>query len=170
MRKLIKELEHIKVAIFDLDGVVYRGNKLISNVDKYIQNLKDISIKVVYNSNNSTITRQMYVEKLKNLKIESNYSDFYTSASISSQEISKIKKNSRIFVIGEIGLKEELKILGHEIITDPSKSKYQDVDFVIVGLDSYFNYDTLAIAQRCILEGGAKFYATNADTTLPVKD
>ena len=58
----------------------------------------------------------------------------------------------------------------HEIITDPSRSNFQDVDFVIVGLDSHFNYDTLAIAQRCILKGNAKFYATNTDTTLPVKD
>ena len=170
MRELIEEFQNIKVAIFDLDGVVYRGKKLISNVETYIENLKNIQVKVVYNSNNSTITRQMYVEKLKNLKIESNYSDFYTSASITSQEITKIKKNARIFVIGEIGLREELKSLGHKIISDPFNSNYQDVDFVIVGLDSHFNYDTLAIAQRYILEGNAKFYATNADTTLPVSD
>ncbi len=170
MRKLIEEFQNVKVAIFDLDGVVYRGNKLISNAKSCINNLKGISIKVVYNSNNSTITRQMYVEKLENFKIESKYSDFYTSASITSQEITNIKKNAHIFVIGEIGLKEELKALGHEIITDPSRSNFQDVDFVIVGLDSHFNYDTLAIAQRCILKGNAKFYATNTDTTLPVKD
>ena len=94
MRKLIEEFQNVKVAIFDLDGVVYRGNKLISNAKSCINNLKGISIKVVYNSNNSTITRQMYVEKLKNLKIESKYSDFYTSASITSQEITNIKKNA----------------------------------------------------------------------------
>jgi len=112
----------------------------------------------------------MYVDKLKKLKIESNFLDFYTSASITSQEITKIKESAKIFVIGETGLKEELRALGHEIINDLSKFKVQDVDFVIVGLDFHFNYNTLAIAQRCILEGGAKFYATNADTTLPVID
>ena len=170
MSELIDKLKDLKVAIFDLDGVVYRGQSLIPNVDKIIQELKDLSIKVVYNSNNSTITRQMYVDRLMNLNIPCDYSNFYTSASITSQEITKIKKNANIFVIGEIGLREELKALGHKVIIKPSKSKYGEIDFVIVGLDVHFNYNNLAIAQRCILDGKAKFYATNADTTLPVAD
>ncbi len=166
--KLIEELKNIKVAIFDLDGVVYKEKTLISGVNRIIQDLKDLSVKVVYNSNNSTITRQMYVEKLNNLNIESTFSDFYTSASITSQEITKIKKHANIFIIGEIGLKEELKAFGHHVVENPSINDYQEIDFVIVGLDFHFNYNTLMIAQRCILEGKAQFYATNADTTLPV--
>ena len=170
MRELIDELKDIKVAIFDLDGVVYRGQSLIPNVNRIIQELKDLSIKVVYNSNNSTITRHMYVDRLTKLKIPCEYSDFYTSASITSQEITKIKKNAKIYIIGEIGLKEELEALGHKVIIKPSKSKYGEIDFVVVGLDIHFNYNSLAIAQRCILEGKAQFYATNADKTLPVSD
>ena len=170
MRTLIDELKDIKLAIFDLDGVIYRGQSLIPNADKIIQELKDLSIKVVYNSNNSTITRQMYVKRLTNLNIPCKFSDFYTSASITAQEITIIKEKAKIFVIGEMGLKKELKALGHEIVNKPSKSKYNEIDFVIVGLDVHFNYTNLAIAQRCILEGNAKFYATNADTTLPVAD
>ncbi|MFX1394537.1 MAG: HAD-IIA family hydrolase [Promethearchaeota archaeon] len=166
MKELIDELKGIKLAIFDLDGVVYRGVTLIPNADKIIQDLKDLSIKVVYNSNNSTNTRRKYVERLKKFNISSEISDFYTSASITSAEITKLKKKSRIFVIGESGLREELKSLGHQIITD--SPRYDEIDFVIVGLDRNFNYQKLSIAQKCILEGKAKFYATNADTTLPV--
>ena len=170
MRELVDELNGIKLAIFDLDGVVYRGQTLIQNVDGIIQELKDLSVKVVYNSNNSTITRQMYVERLNGLNIPCEYSDFYTSASITAMEITQIKENSHIYVIGEIGLREELKAMGHHVIKRPSKSSYDDIDFVIVGLDVHFTYNSLAIAQRCILEGGAQFYATNADVTLPVSD
>ncbi|MHA1342405.1 MAG: HAD-IIA family hydrolase [Promethearchaeota archaeon] len=168
MRELIKELNNIKIIIFDLDGVIYRGKKLIPNVDKIIQELKDCSIKVVYNSNNSTATRQMYVERLKKFNIPCEISDFYTSASIASKEITKIKKNAKIFVIGEIGLKKELVAKGHKIVT--KEANYNDVDFVIVGLDRNFNYNNLAFAQRCILDGNAQFYATNTDATLPVSD
>jgi 4-nitrophenyl phosphatase len=39
---------------------------------------------------------------------------------------------------------------------------------VIVGLDSNFNYKKLTFAQNCILQGNAQFYATNADSTLPI--
>lgn len=166
MRELVESLKNIQLAIFDLDGVVYRGNTLIPNADEVINELKDLSIKVVYNSNNSTATRKTYVERLKNLNIPSGITDFYTSASITSAEITKIKEKANIYVIGEIGLRQELKSLGHNIETNPSN--YKDVDFVIVGLDRDFKYDKLAIAQRCILEGNAHFYATNTDSTLPV--
>ncbi len=76
MRELVDELKDIELAIFDLDGVIYRGDILISNSDKVIQGLKDISIKVVYHSNNSTVTRQMYVDRLKGFNIKSKVSDF----------------------------------------------------------------------------------------------
>ncbi|MFX1324912.1 MAG: HAD-IIA family hydrolase, partial [Promethearchaeota archaeon] len=138
----------------------------IPGSDKIISDLKKSSIKVVYNSNNSTATRQTYVERLRKMNIPSKVEDFYTSASITSKEITKIKKSARIFVIGEKGLREELKSLGHTIETNPID--YNTVDFVIVGLDRNFSYDILAIAQRCILEGNAQFYATNTDSTLPV--
>lgn len=166
MRQLINNLKDIKLAIFDLDGVIYRGQTLIPNTDEIIKELKNLSINVVYNSNNSTITRQMYVDRLKKFNISSKPSDFYTSASITSAEITKIKKNAIIFVIGEVGLREELKSMGHTVITNPLNC--EDIDFVIVGLDRDFKYSNLALAQKCILEGNAQFYATNTDISLPV--
>ncbi|MFX1324764.1 MAG: HAD family hydrolase, partial [Promethearchaeota archaeon] len=61
MSKLIDELKDLRLAIFDLDGVIYRGDNLIPGSDKIVSDLKKSSIKVVYNSNNSTATRQTYV-------------------------------------------------------------------------------------------------------------
>ena len=84
MRELIDDLKSTKLAIFDLDGVIYRGKELIANADDVVQSLKDLSIKVIYNSNNSTITRHMYVERLKDFGIPSEITDFYTSASITA--------------------------------------------------------------------------------------
>ncbi|MHA2038994.1 MAG: HAD-IIA family hydrolase [Candidatus Hodarchaeales archaeon] len=165
MPDLIDSLKEIRLAIFDLDGVVYRGNKLIENADKIISQLKSLSIRVIYNSNNSTVSRQNYVERLKNFKIPSVETDFYTSASIASAEITKIRKNANVYVIGEKGLREELQLAGHRVETNPL---IEDIDFVIVGLDRDFTYEKLSIAQKCIIEGKAQFYATNADSTLPV--
>jgi len=165
MRELINELKDIKLAIFDLDGVIYRGDSLISNSDKVINDLKENSVKVVYNSNNSTATRQMYVDRLRDFNIKSDITDFYTSASITAGEITNLKKKATIFVIGEIGLREELKMRGHTVVKIDSDSS--EVDYVIVGMDSNFNYKKLAFAQNCILQGNAQFYATNADSTFP---
>jgi len=166
MRQLIEQLKDLELAIFDLDGVIYRGDKLLPDSDNVIKSLKELKIKVVYNSNNSTITRQMYVQRLKKFNIESNILDFYTSASITAGEITRLKQNTTIYIIGEMGLEEELKRCGHKVVN--AESNHKDVDFVIVGLDRALTYAKLAFAQKCILEGNAKFYATNADTSLPV--
>ena len=99
MKKLIEQLKEIELAIFDLAGVIYRGDKLIPDSNKVITALKELKIKVVYNSNNSTITRQMYVQRLKGFNIESNILDFYTSASITASEITRLKQNATIFLL-----------------------------------------------------------------------
>ena len=166
MRKLINELKDIKLAIFDLDGVIYRGDSLISNSDKVIKDLRELSVKIVYNSNNSTATRQMYVDRLRDFNIKSDVTDFYTSASIAAGEITNLKQNATIFVIGEIGLREELKMKGHTVVNVDSDSS--EVDYLIVGMDRNFNYKKLSFAQNSILQGKAQFYATNADSTFPI--
>lgn len=166
MRELIDKLKDLKLAILDLDGVVYRGQILIPGADRFIQDLKDLGIKVVYNSNNSTLSRDSYVRRLEFLGIPVEYDDFYTSASITAAEITKIKKNANIYVVGEEGLREELTAKGHTIIRKPLD--YKEIDFVIAGLDTKFNYNKISTAQKCIIEGGARFYATNPDATLPM--
>jgi 4-nitrophenyl phosphatase len=168
MLELIDDLKDIKLAIFDLDGVVYRGNNIIPGVGDIIRSLKELSIKVVFNSNNSTLTRVMYVEKLRKFNIYCTVEEIYTSASILAEEITKLKSNAHIYVIGETGLKEELKAKGHQISN--IENSYKNIDYVIVGLDRQFDYAKLAFAQQCISQGHALFYATNTDATLPDQD
>lgn len=166
--ELIDTLKDIKLAIFDLDGVIYRGENLIPGVVEVINLLETLSIRVVFNSNNSTLTRQNYIEKLQKFGISSNIENVFTSASITAEEITKIKSRAKIYIIGEIGLKKELQAKRHQIFDSVNDSS--DIDFVIVGLDRNFDYRKLAVAQNLISQGQAKFYATNTDATLPDKD
>jgi 4-nitrophenyl phosphatase len=164
MPQLIEYLKDMKVAIFDLDGVIYRGTNVIPGVNKAINLIKDLSIRVVFNSNNSTLTRQNYVDKLKKFGITSTIEDIFTSAYLAAEEISKIKHRAQIFVIGEKGLKDELRSKDLQIFDDESD---HDIDYVVVGLDRSFNYKKLATAQNYILQKHGLFYATNTDATLP---
>ncbi len=164
---MIEELNNIALFIFDLDGVIYRGDVLINHSNLIIKILRNKGIDVVFNTNNSTATRDMYVKKLKNFGIQTMREDIYTSAYITAQKLSKIKPNSNIFIVGEIGLKLELEAQGHNVFTDNSLP--DEIDFVVVGLDRHLTYEKVSIAQKCILNYGAKFYATNSDATLPTK-
>ena len=168
MSELNDDFKSMKLAIFDLDGVIYRGDDPIPGVAKVINLLQSHSIRVVFNSNNSTLTRQDYVAKLQKFGITSNIEDIFTSASITAEEISKLKSHAKIYIIGEMGLKKELQTKNHQIFDVVNDSNV--IDYVIVGLDRNFDYQKLAIAQNLISQGISQFYATNADATLPDED
>ncbi|MFW9930883.1 MAG: HAD-IIA family hydrolase [Candidatus Thorarchaeota archaeon] len=168
MPQLIDDLRDMKLAIFDLDGVIYRGTNVIPGVTKTIELLKALSIRVVFNSNNSTLTRQAYVEKLQKFGITSNTEDIFTSAYLAAEEISKMNHQAKVFVIGEKGLKEELE--SKDLQVYDNENDLTAIDYVVVGLDRAFNYQKLATAQNYILLKHAVFYATNTDATLPSND
>jgi 4-nitrophenyl phosphatase len=165
--KIIEELNGIELYIFDLDGIIYRGNKLINHSDIIIKSLKKRGLDVVFNTNNSTVTREMYVDKLAKMKIPVNKDEIYTSAYITAKKLTEIKPKSNIFIIGEIGLKKELELQGHNVVLDDSLS--EAIDFIVVGLDRNLTYEKLRIAQSYIINFGGKFYATNTDATLPTQ-
>lgn len=143
--------------IIDLDGVVYRGNELISDSNKRIASAKK-KAKVLFLTNNSTKTRAEYVEKLRGFGINVDEGDIITSGYAAALYIKKNYKNPSVFVIGEEGLKRELEWQGIQI-------GWGECNIVLVGLDRTFNYSKIAKAFKYI-EGGADFIATNTDNTL----
>jgi 4-nitrophenyl phosphatase len=91
---------------------------------------------------------------------------------------------NKVFVIGEAGIETELRECGVDFIggTDPAYRRnitpedYKgiadgslldpDVGIVLAGLDFHINYLKLALGYQ-YLARGAKFLATNTDSTLP---
>lgn len=146
-----------KCFIIDLDGVVYRGNEIIEGVDKRIRELKK-SAKVFFLTNNSTLSRAGYREKLCALGIACEKEDIITSGYASGIYIKQKYKDPKVFVIGEMGLMEELKDQGIKV-------SLENCNVVLVGLDRGFTYERLAKALKYI-QKGADFIATNKDNTL----
>jgi 4-nitrophenyl phosphatase len=160
----------IRLVIFDLDGVIYRGKKLLPYSKKTIKILRKKGIKIFFLTNNSTKTREQYVDKLKNLGIECNINEIMTSAYATKLYFKeKVKKNVNVLIIGGDGIDKELKEIGVKIINSNNlSSRLPKIDYVVVGLDVNFNYQKLIIAQKVIFYG-AKFIATNYDPTYPTE-
>ena len=55
--------------LFDLDGTIYLGDKLLPGPHKVLQHLRDCGSRVVFLSNNPTLDRAMHVSKLTKLGI-----------------------------------------------------------------------------------------------------
>lgn len=160
------DISDLRLFIFDLDGVIYLGEQLVPGADRTIKALKDRGKTIYFLTNNSTRTRDDYVQKLSRMRIGTSAEYLITSAYATSIYLSRRKKNARIFIIGETGLNEELKLAGFEIIKGFQNDDI--ADFVVVGLDQYFDYQKLAMALHHILKG-ASFIATNDDPTLPTE-
>ncbi len=120
--------------------------------------------------------------------IPSEVEEVFGSAYSAAIYIARIMKlpgpKNKVYILGEVGIETELKSEGVEFIggTDPAYRRDitpedytgiadgslldPNVGIVLAGLDFHVNYLKLAHAYHYLLRG-AKFLATNTDSTLP---
>jgi len=158
----MKKFEHL---FFDLDGVIYLGNKPIERAASSIKLLSENGFKIYFVTNNATKSRSQIAQKLRGFKIKANKNQIISSAFAAAQFAKKLNF-SEAFVIGEDGLKKELLFAGLKV---SSKPKFDKKAVLVSGLDRNFNYNQLKIGLRLILSG-SKWIACNLDPTYPVED
>ena len=147
--------------IFDLDGTVYLGEKLIPGADVTILTLRNMGKKVVFLSNKPLYTREDYARKLTNMGIPTRTAEVINSSYVMARYLSGVSPKAKIYVIGEMPIINELKQAGFQLTEDPGK-----IEYVVVAFDRTFTYDKLNIAYQAIKQG-ARFIATNPDRTCP---
>ena len=157
----------IRTFVLDLDGVVYRGKQPLPGAVETIQTLRRLGHQVYFFTNNSTKTRTDYQQKLEGMGIPVDLEHIMTSSYATAlylQEQGAQRKS--VLVVGRDGIKEELRAVGMVIAED---GLHEKVDYVVVGMDRDFCYDTLTKAQHAIM-GGATFIATNRDASFPCEN
>lgn len=145
--------------LIDLDGTIYRGEKLIEGALEFIKQLNKQGIPYLFVTNNSTLTPEAIVTKLKKLGIETTKDHIMTSSLATASYLKKEQAQARCFVIGEAGLFQALKDEGFKLVEEKS-------DYVIIGLDREITYNKLTRAQSEI-RSGARFISTNNDQAIP---
>lgn len=154
----------VKGFIFDLDGTVYLGNKLIEGALETIQYLRTNGHKVVFFTNKSISTRQDYVQKLNHLGIEVTLENVVNSNYITAKYLKRhMIPSDAVYVIGEEALLEELREEGIRVTKDSSEANY-----IVLGWDRAFNYEKLNNAYQAWVKNNAVIIATNPDRTCPV--
>lgn len=147
--------------LIDMDGVVYRGSKLIPGADLFIERLQRLGIPFTFLTNNSQRTRRDVVTKLSRMGIDVEESNVYTCAMATARFLAAQKPGGTAYVIGEGGLLNALHRNGYSIVdTDP--------DYVVVGEGRAINFEMFEAAVRMI-EKGAKLIATNLDPNCPTE-
>ncbi|CAB9503702.1 Phosphoglycolate phosphatase 1A, chloroplastic [Seminavis robusta] len=172
-------LDQVDVFLFDCDGVIWRGDSLIDGIPKTLNTLRKLGKKVFFVTNNATKSRAGNKKKFEALGLDVAAEEIFPSSFAAAAYLEKTRfkeRGKKIYVIGEVGICEELDVIGVPHIGGPSDSDKipemgrggklivdKDVGGVIVGLDRNINYYKIQYAQLCINENGAEFIATNSD-------
>jgi 4-nitrophenyl phosphatase/phosphoglycolate phosphatase len=180
-------LDKTDVFIFDCDGVIWRGDSLIDGIPATLAKLRAAGKKMYFVTNNSTKSRAGYKKKFDSLGLDVPAEEIFSSsfAAAAYLEQTKFKETGKkVYVIGEVGIPEELDLLDIPWIGGPDdKDKVpdmgpggmlhqdKDVGAVVVGFDRFINYYKIQYAQLCINENpGCEFIATNLDAVTHLTD
>ena len=148
--------------VFDLDGVVYSGEKAIGDSPRVLEILRKSKKGIRFITNNPSRSPSDYAEKLRKLGIESYDSEFVTSpmatVSLIKEKIPS-EKWETVFIAGSYYLKNEVRKTGLvELCGENSPS----ADLVVIGSYPGFNLEEMKIASMAI-GNGAGFIGTNRD-------
>ena len=158
------ELDAIRAFIFDMDGVIYQGNRLLPGAAGLLARLRREGIPYLFLTNNSTTSPRGVAERLRDLGIEAEPAEIFTSAEATASLLQQEKPGGRVLVIGEAGIRQALAAAGFTLVTD-----HRAADAVVVGMDREATYARLKEASLAI-QRGARFVATNLDASLPTEE
>lgn len=147
--------------LIDLDGTMYNGNEKIEEAADFVERLRKSKKPFLFLTNNSTSNPEDVSQKLARVSnVEAYPNEVFTSTEATISYLHK-RNAKRIYVIGEAGLIEGLHEEKFELVDE-------DVDAVVVGLDSQVDYAKLEKATL-LIQAGAEFIGTNPDTNLPTE-
>lgn len=145
--------------VLDLDGVVWLGSQPIPGAVSAVARLRAAGRRVLFATNNSSVTVGEQEAKLARLGIAAQ-GDVVTSAMAAAQ---LVERGERVLVCGGPGIAEAVSARGATVTGDG------DADAVLVGFDRGFDYERLRVAARAV-ERGARLIATNDDATYPTPE
>jgi len=148
--------------LFDLDGTVYLGERLIPGADTAIAALRAAGRRVAFLSNKPLQTRAEYAAKLTRLGVPAAPDDVINSSLVLARYLRDRDPGAPVFVIGEPPMLEEMRAHGFEVRHD------ERVRWVVIAFDRTFDYAKLTIALQAVKQG-ARLIATNPDRTCPVE-
>jgi 4-nitrophenyl phosphatase len=141
----------------DLDGVVWLADTPIPGSAEAVERLRRGGARVVFITNNSSMTVGQYTEKLARCGIEAGPGDVLTSAQAAATHL---EPGSTALVCAGAGVEEALGQRGVHTVPEGR------ADAVVVGWHRDFDFDRLAAATTAVL-AGARLVGTNDDPTYP---
>ena len=154
------DLATIKGLILDMDGVLWRGDQPLLDMQFFFNQVQAAGLQVVLATNNATKSVSQYLEKLQQYGVALSADQVVNSAMSAGYYLKKKHpQGGNLYVVGEAGLASTLSDWGFA-------SADEDVVAVVAGLDRTLTYPKLSRAVQ-LIRAGAEYVGTNPDLTFP---
>jgi len=154
-------LKEIECFLFDMDGTIYIGNRLLPGALDLVTTLKEQSIPHYFLTNNSSRSKLDYVKKLEAFGIPVTADEIFTSGEATAIYLKKQKPGARIYIVGTPSLEKEFASRGFQIVG-------QNPDYAVLGFDTTLTYEK--IWKLCdFVREGIPYIATHPDINCPTE-
>ena len=158
-------VERYDALVLDLDGVCFEGTNPIAHAAESVTKAQEAGLGLSYGTNNASRTPEEVAEKLHGFGIPAEPEHIITSA-INLMYLLKdeVEEGAKVLVIGAEALEHQVRAAGFE----PVREATEGVRAVVQGYAPTVGWADMSEAAMAI-NNGARFYATNLDSTLPTE-
>ncbi|WP_326827062.1 MULTISPECIES: HAD-IIA family hydrolase [unclassified Streptosporangium] len=142
-----------------MDGVLVHEGQPVPGADEFIRRLRESGKRFLVLTNNSIYTQRDLAVRLRTAGLDIPPESIWTSALATARFLDSQRPGGSAYVIGEAGLTTALHEVGY-ILTDI------EPDYVVLGETRTYSFTQITRAIR-LIEGGARFIATNPDPVGP---
>ncbi|MEO6881780.1 MAG: HAD-IIA family hydrolase [Mycobacteriaceae bacterium] len=146
----------------DMDGVLVHEDHIVPGADDFLAELRATDTPFVVLTNNSIRTPRDLRARLVATGLDVPEDSIWTSALATASFLHDQRPGGTAYVVGESGLTTALHEIGY-VLTE------RDPDYVVLGETRTYSFTSITTAIR-LVERGARFIATNPDTTGPSRD
>jgi len=157
----LAQLNLIRCFLFDMDGTVYLGDRLLPGARDLLAYLEASSLPFYFITNNSSRSRGDYAAKLRRLGLPYGEEHIFTSGEATALYLQKQKPGARLFVVGTPSLEKEFASFGFELVSEAP-------DYAVLGFDTTLTYQKLWKLCDFVREG-RPYIATHPDINCPTE-
>ena len=155
------DLRKVKCFLFDMDGTIYLGDKLLPGAEDFIRDLNEKKIPYYFLTNNSSRSRADYVKKLDRLGLKTPAEKIFSSGEATAIYLKKQGGGKRIFMVGTPSLEKEFMDHGFQLVQE-------NPDYAVLGFDTTLTYEKLRKLCDFAVEG-IPYIATHPDINCPTE-
>ena len=143
----------------DMDGVLVHEERAIPGAADFLAALREHELPFLVLTNNSIFTPRDLRARLRMAGLDIPVESIWTSALATAKFLSEQRPEGTAYVIGEAGITTALHDVGYTMTN-------RDPEYVVLGETRTYSFEAITKAIQ-LIEGGARFIATNPDPTGP---